>query len=86
MLRLRVSLCRGYIFGVATSFEMNSATLPGAVLDKSAARGSYVASSRLGASEEMLLKKFAKEVGISCSQLTRRLLVAKLLELDGGKA
>ena len=61
---------------------MNSATLPGAVIDKTASTGSYLASSRLGVSEAELLKKFAKEAGISCSHLTRRLLVSKLIELD----
>ena len=65
---------------------MESATLlPGAVIDKTR-KHSFKAQSRLGDSEAELLKKFAKEAGISCSHMTRRLLVAKLLELDGGDA
>ncbi len=57
--------------------------LPGVLLEKTG-ESSYKAQSRLGDSEADLLKKFAKESGVSCSYLTRKLLVAKLLELQKG--
>ncbi len=65
---------------------MTAAVLPGRVLDARASdpelvEKTPVVSTRLGPAEMDLLRDMAMQIGVTRSNLTRRLLVQALLEL-----